>query len=176
MEEFEIRNAKIEDAPALLAVYAPYVEHTAVTFEYDVPSISEFSRRIAAISKKYPYLVAERDGEVLGYAYAAEFKERAAFQWAVETSVYVRQDCRRGHVGVRLYEALRERLQDQGIQNMNACIAYPCQDGDPYLTCDSVKFHHRMGFDVVAHFHKCGKKFGRWYDMVWMELLIGEHR
>lgn len=175
IEEIEIRKAKVEDASALLAIYAPYVKNTAVTFEYDVPTALEFADRIAAISEKFPYLVAVSGGEMLGYAYAAEFKDRAAYQWSVETSVYVREDCRRGHVGEKLYEELKKRLQDQGILNMNACIAYPCQVCDPYLTCDSVAFHRSMGFDIVAHFHKCGKKFGRWYDMVWMELHIGEH-
>lgn len=176
MEKLVIREVKSEDAAALLEIYAPYVTDTAVTFEYEVPSVAEFARRISEVSAKYPYLVAEIDGKPVAYAYAHQFQSRAAYQWAVESSIYVGKECRRCGIGRRLYGALRKRLQRQGILNMNACIAYPLGQDDPYLTLDSVRFHERMGFAEVAHFHKCGKKFDRWYDMIWMELLIGEHK
>lgn len=176
MNELTIRNATPSDAEALLGIYAPYVTDTAVTFEYDVPTVEEFAHRVAAISAKYPYLVAECGGVPVGYAYAGVFKNRAAYQWAVETSIYVRSDAQRRGVGAMLYAALEQRLREQGILNMNACISYPADQPDPYLTLQSVRFHERMGFNMVAHFHKCGLKFGRWYDMVWMERLIGEHK
>jgi len=176
MDGLVIRDAKVEDAAALLEIYAPYVTDTAVTFEYEVPSVAEFARRISEISAKYPYLVAEISGKPVAYAYAHQFQSRAAYQWAVESSIYVDKECRQCGIGSQLHETLRKRLQRQGILNMNACIAYPTEHNDPYLTFDSVRFHERMGFTKVAHFHKCGKKFGRWYDMIWMELLIGEHR
>ena len=158
----------------MLAIYAPYVTDTAITFEYDVPTEEEFRQRIERISKKYPYLVAEEEGRVVGYAYASAFKERAAYQWSVETSIYVdRQEKRKG-VGKQLHDALETELKERGILNMNACISY-VEPEDEYLTLDSVRFHEHMGYQKVAHFHLCGRKFGRWYDMIWMEKLIGEH-
>ena len=174
-QEVMIRDAEIADAGALLGIYAPYVTDTAVTFEYDVPTQEEFECRVSSISARYPYLVAVLGGEIVGYAYAAEFKNRAAYQWAVETSIYLRGDVQRRGIGAQLYEALEQRLRQQGILNMNACISYPVVECDPYLTLQSVRVHERMGFALVAHFHKCGLKFGRWYDMVWMERLIGKH-
>ena len=155
-------------------MHRPYVEHTAITFEYDVPDIEEFMNRIKNTKKTYPYLVAEYQGEILGYAYAGAFKERAAYDWAVETSIYVRQNQKRMGVGSLLYEKLEEILKRQGILNVNACIAYP-QEEDPYLTKDSVLFHEKFGYSMVGKFHACGYKFNRWYDMVWMEKMIGEH-
>ena len=175
-DDVTIRDAVPADAEALLGIYAPYVTDTAVTFEYDVPSLEEFASRISRIGARFPYLVAECGGVPVGYAYAGTFKDRDAYRWAVETSIYVRSDAHRRGIGARLYGALEQRLRQQGILNMNACIAFPAVEHDPYLTLQSVHFHERMGFALVAHFHKCGLKFGRWYDMVWMERLIGEHK
>ena len=94
MDTITIRTANLDDAAALLAVYAPYVEQTAITFEYEVPSLEEFRGRIAHTLRRYPYLAAEESGEILGYAYTGPFGERAAYSWAVETSIYLRQDVR----------------------------------------------------------------------------------
>lgn len=174
MEGITIRTAVLQDAEALLEIYAPYVENTAITFEYDVPTVEEFAGRIGNVLKRYPYLVAEVDGEPAGYAYAGPFKERAAYDWAVETTVYVKEDMKKHGIGRALYEALEKTLAVQGILNLNACIAFPEKE-DEYLTTDSVKFHKKMGFSEVGRFHKCGCKFGRWYDMVWMEKHIGTH-
>ena len=170
-----IRVASTEDAQTLLEIYRPYVEHTAITFEYDVPDIEEFMNRIKNTQKTYPYLVAEYQGEILGYAYAGAFKERAAYDWAVETSIYVDQNKKRMGIGKKLHEALEEELRNRGFLNMNACIAYPAQE-DEYLTRNSVEFHAHLGYRMVGQFHQCGYKFHRWYDMVWMEKFIGEHR
>lgn len=169
-----IRDAQVADARELLAIYTPYVEHTAVTFEYDVPSEEEFRQRIKTVQQKYPWLVAEVDGRVVGYAYASTFKARDAYQWAVETSIYVDQNMKRSGIGRQLHEALEQRLKAQGILNMNACISF-IDPEDEYLTLDSVRFHEHLGYQTVAHFHQCGKKFNRWYDMIWMEKIIGEH-
>jgi phosphinothricin acetyltransferase len=111
----------------------------------------------------------------VGYAYASAFKERAAYQWAVETSIYVDMQKRQNGVGRLLYEALEQRLREQGILNSNACISY-AEVEDDHLTNGSVHFHEKLGYELVAHFHKCGKKFGKWYDMVWMEKMLGEHK
>lgn len=169
-----VRIAKPEDAEALLKIYAPYIKQTAITFEYEVPSEEEFRGRIERILRKYPYLVAEQDGELIGYAYAGTFNERAASDRSVETAIYVREDVRKDGVGRMLYEALESILSRQHILNLNACIAY-AEDDDPYLTKNSVQFHEHMGYHFVGRFHKCGYKFGRWYDLVWMEKHIGEH-
>ena len=169
-----ILPATLEHAEELLSIYKPYVEHTAVTFEYEVPTLEMFRNRIATTLQKYPYLVAEENGRLLGYAYAGAFKERAAYQWAVETSIYVDWKHKQMGVGRRLHDALEESLRQRNILNMNACISY-IEPEDEYLSLDSVRFHERMGYVKVAHFHQCGKKFGRWYDMIWMEKLIGEH-
>ena len=175
MNNIKIRVAKIEDAPQLLNIYKPYVEKTAITFEYEVPGLDEFKRRIEKTLKKYPYLVAEDNGEILGYAYAGPFVGRAAYDWGVETTIYLKEDKNKLGLGRKLYEALEKILQAQNILNMNACIGYP-EEEDEYLNKNSVEFHSHMGFTMVGEFHKCGYKFGRWYNMVWMEKMIGEHK
>ena len=172
--KIRIRPAKPEDAEKLLAIYAPYVEQTAITFEYEVPTVEEFRERIHNTLKKYPYLVAEQGGEPVGYAYVGPFHDRPAYDWAVETSIYVDQNKKRMGIGKKLHEALEEELRNRGFLNMNACIAYPAQE-DEYLTRNSVEFHAHLGYRMVGRFHQCGYKFYRWYDMVWMEKLIGEH-
>ena len=174
-EHIKIRTAVPEDAVALLEIYAPYVEHTAISFEYDVPSVEEFRERIVNRLEKYPYLVAEVDGKMLGYAYTSPFVGRAAYGWSAETTIYLREDCRKMGVGRALYEALEKVSKAQNILNLNACIGYP-QEEDEYLTMNSVKFHEHMGYQMVGMFHNSGYKFGRWYHMVWMEKLIGEHK
>jgi len=173
-EEVKIREASPEDAEALLNIYAPYVETTAITFEYAVPDAEEFRARIRRVQERYPYLVAEVNGEIAGYAYVSPFHPRAAYDWAVETSIYVDRERKRSGIGGRLYARLEECLRAQGILNLNACIAYPEQE-DEYLTADSVRFHERLGYRMVGKFSSCGYKFHRWYSMVWMEKLIGEH-
>ena len=169
-----IRMATPADAEALLDIYAPYVENTAITFEYDVPSVKEFASRIEHTLEKYPYLVAEENRKILGYAYASPFHDRPAYDWAVETSIYVDQNIKHRGIGRKLHDALENALRDQGILNMNACIAYPPQE-DEHLDKNSVEFHSHMGYRLVGEFYKCGYKFNRWYNMVWMEKLIGEH-
>ena len=173
-QDIRIRTASVEDAEELLAIYKPYVEKTAISFEYDVPEVSEFRRRIAHTLEKYPYLVAERDGELLGYAYMGPFVGRAAYDWAAEVSIYVKEDKRKLGVGKCLYQALEAVAKAQNILNLNVCIGYPDQE-DEYLTKNSVQYHGHMGYQMVGKFHNCGYKFGRWYHMVWMEKLIGVH-
>ena len=174
MDTCNIRVARIEDAEALVNIYAPYVTNTAISFEYTVPSVQEFGERMRRVTTKYPYLVAEWQGEIVGYAYADAFKARAAYDWAVETTVYVRQDRKKAGIGKALYEALEKALTLQRILNLNACIAYPEVDDD-YLTKNSVQFHAKLGYRLVGEFHHIGFKFDRWYHIVWMEKHIGEH-
>ncbi|WMJ85122.1 GNAT family N-acetyltransferase [Oscillospiraceae bacterium LTW-04] len=169
-----IRPASPEDAKALLQIYAPYVKDTAISFEYTVPSIEEFAERIRKTLALYPYLVALHNGEIVGYAYASAFKNRAAYARSVESSIYIAQTCRGGGIGRALYDKLEAVLRHQNILNLNACIALPTGE-DVHLTTDSPKFHERLGYRTVAHFHKCAFKFNTWYDMIWMEKLLGEH-
>ncbi len=174
MSELRIERALPSDAEELLKIYSHYVLNTAVSFEYEVPSVEEFEGRIRNISAKYPYIKAIVDGQIVGYAYAAAFKSRAAYDYAVETTIYLRKDMKRCGIGRALYETLERSLRGMGIQNMNACIAKPDVE-DEYLTMDSVRFHARMGFESVGVFTKVGYKFDRWYNMTWMEKMIGEH-
>lgn len=169
-----LRVAEVKDARALLDIYTPYVLTTAITFEYDVPSLNEFEERIRKTLKKYPYIVAELRGEIVGYTYASPFKTRAAYDWSIETSIYVKKDFKRKGIGRALLSKLEEVLSRQNILNVNACIAKPAVE-DEYLTNDSVRFHEKMGYRLAGEFNKCGYKFDRWYNMVWMEKHIGEH-
>ena len=173
--DINIRTATVEDAAEILKIYAPYVENTAISFEYDVPSLEEFKGRIENTLEKYPYLVAtDEGGAILGYAYCGPFKTRAAYDWAVETTIYLRDDAKGKGVGRALYSRLEDYLSAMNITNLNACIA-SIEVEDEHLTNASSKFHERMGYALVGEFHKCGYKFNRWYNMVWMEKIIGEH-
>lgn len=169
-----IRSAEPADTQRLLDIYAYYVENTAITFEYDIPSLDAFRQRILKTKEKYPYLVIELDGEIQGYAYAGPFVGRAAYDWSCELSIYISHDARKCGLGRKLYEALERELKAMGILNLYACIGYPIRE-DEYLTKNSAEFHAHIGFQKVGEFHHCGYKFGRWYDMIWMEKMIGEH-
>lgn len=168
-----IRLATPNDAEALLAIYAPYVRDTAITFEYDVPALPEFRKRIESTLEKYPYLVAGKNGIPTGYAYAGPFHPRAAYQHSAELSIYLSQDSHGQGIGKALYRHLEEILLSQGIYNLEACITCAGEE-DPYVPPTSPLFHEHLGFRRVGHFTKCGYKFGRWYDMIWMEKLIGQ--
>ena len=174
ISDLTIRPAVCDDAEAIAAIYAPYVTQTAVSFEYVAPTAEEIRQRMEKTLKLYPYFVAMVDNRIVGYAYAGSFHPRAAFFRSAETSIYVERGFHQRGIGRALYERLESALQQQGILNLNACIAYPDPE-DEYLTLDSVRFHERLGYVIVAHFHKCGWKFNRWYDMVWMEKMIGVH-
>lgn len=174
-ENVHIRAAVPGDAPELLRIYAPYVEQTAITFEYDVPSPGEFVRRISHTLNRYPYLVAERSGILLGYCYAFPFHERAAYDWAAEMTIYLAQDARGLGIGTALYRLMEQILQKMNITNLEACIAYSEKE-DETLTNDSTRFHDALGYRMVGRFSQCGYKFGHWYDMIWMEKIIGRHR
>ena len=164
----------MQDAARLLAIYSYYVENTAISFEYEVPSLTEFTSRITNTLKKYPYLVVEEDGVAQGYSYAGPFKERAAYGRSCELSIYVDRGAKGRGYGRKLYEAMEAALKNMGIMNMYACIADPITE-DEYLTKKSEQFHQHLGFLKVGEFHKCAYKFGRWYNMIWMEKFTGKH-
>ena len=175
MTDCTIRTAVPDDAAALLSIYAYYVENTAVTFEYEPPTLDEFRGRIASTLPRYPYLVIERDGEILGFAFAHAFRERPAYDHSAETTIYIRHDARCTGCGRAVYTALEEELRRMGVTNMYACVGYADVE-DEYLTNASPRFHEKMGFSTCGLFRNCGYKFGRWYSMIWMEKIIGEFR
>lgn len=174
INEVKIRVAATEDAEELLEIYRPYVEKTAISFEWDVPGLEEFRARIEKTLKKYPYLVAEKKGRLVGYAYTGPFVGRAAYAWGAEVSIYLKENQRKMGIGKKLYQAIEDISRAQNIKNLNACIGSP-ETEDEYLTKNSIEFHTHMGYRMVGEFYKCGYKFGRWYNMVWMEKIIGEH-
>ena len=169
-----IRSATPDDASAILGIYAQYVEKTAISFEYDVPSEDEFRERITNTLKRYPYFVLEDDGVIRGYAYAGVFKDRAAYDRSCEVTIYVDRDYKGKGYGRVLYESLEKALRKTEITNLYACIGDPIEE-DEYLTRDSEHFHQHMGYTMIGEFHKCGYKFGRWYNMIWMEKIISEN-
>jgi phosphinothricin acetyltransferase len=169
-----IRSADITDAARLCDIYSYYVLQTVITCEYTVPSETEFAGRIEKTLQAYPFLVLEEDGIIHGYAYAGPFKGRAAYFRSCELSVYLDQRYQKHGYGRLLYEALESKLKDSGFLNLYACIASPIVE-DEYLTRNSEEFHRHLGFETVGEFHKCIYKFGRWYNMIWMEKIIGDH-
>ncbi len=171
MSDLVIRDARPEDAARLVEIYAHYVEKTAVSFEYDVPTVEEFETRIRKISANYPYLVCEKDGRIVGYVYAGQYSAREAYSWTVTTSIYLDENCRRQGIGTALYAELEKRLKERGIVNLLAGIAFSEKE-DEYLTHDSVKFHTKEGYKKVAQMESVGKKFDRWYDLIWMQKKI----
>ena len=166
-----IRDVTAADAERLLEIYTPYVTDTAVSFEYDPPTVDEFRGRIAATKEKYPYIAAELDGKLIGYCYVGGFHTRAAYVHSVETSIYIDRAFRRMGVGRALYDEMERRLRAMGVTNLYAGAAYIEQE-DEYLTHDSVKFHEKCGFVRCARFHGCGVKFGRRYDLIYLEKLL----
>ena len=171
----EIRLANIEDAEGILNIYSYYVLNTAISFEYDVPTVEEFKERIKKTLENYPYYVALIDNKIVGYAYAGSFVGREAYKYSAELTVYIDNDYKKQGVGKLLYQKLEEHLKQKGIKNLYACVGTPVEKADEYLDFNSVEFHKHLGFNLVGEFHKCGYKFGRWYNMVWLEKIIGDN-
>ena len=156
-----IRIAEERDIPAIWEIYGPYVLNTTITFEYDVPTREEFTRRFRDITRQFPWLVYEEDGEILGYAYASAPYARAAYAWCAEPSVYLKPEARGRGIGRKLYAALEQILDCQGYQVLYALVT---QENEA-----SLRFHERCGYRVSVLFPNCGFKFGRWLGVIWME-------
>lgn len=167
------RYAKKSDTDAILRIYSYYINNTAITFEWDIPGRAEFEDRICNISSDYPYIVAEENGTVIAYAYAARFRSRRAYDWDVETSIYVDKDKRGNGVGRRLYEILERGLKAQGIINSYACITVEGL-GRGEIISDSYRFHLALGYKLIGRFESSGYKFDRWYDMIFMEKRLND--
>jgi phosphinothricin acetyltransferase len=164
--EKKIRSIAPYDAQAVTEIYAPFVTDSATSFEAVAPDAAEIRKRIAEITPRYPWLVFEASGTVLGYAYASQHRSRHAYQWSTDVSVYIHESARNRQVGRALYTALLDLLRRQGYFNAYAGITLP----NP----GSVRLHESMGFATVGVYSRVGFKFGRWHDVVWLQLRLSE--
>ena len=162
----EIRLARATDAEGILSIYAPYIENTSFTFETEVPSIASFSKRITDYLHNWPWLVCEANGRIAGYAYASRYRERTAYQWSVESSVYIHDDFQRARIARALYTALNEILKAQGFRNVYAVINLPNEK--------SVAFHENFGYKYFATYEQVGYKLGKWKNVGWWRLILNE--
>jgi phosphinothricin acetyltransferase len=156
-----IRMATLDDAAAIAGIYRPIVESTAISFEVVAPDVDEVRHRIREVTASHPWLVCERHGVVAGYAYAAKHRARAAYQWSVDTSVYVDEKFRRSGIGEALYRSLFAVLTAQGYANAFAGITLPSPA--------SVGLHERVGFTPVGVYRRAGYKLGAWHDVGWWQ-------
>lgn len=156
-----IRMATAADIGQILAIYAPYVQNTAISFEYTVPTMEEFSARFSAITAQFPWLVWEEEGRVLGYAYGSAPFERAAYRWCAEASIYLHPSVQGRGVGKALYAALEEILRLQGYCKVYVLVTT--------ANCASIAFHEAVGYQFTAKMPACGYKLGAWHGIVWLE-------
>jgi phosphinothricin acetyltransferase len=162
-----IREAVASDALGILGIYGPYITGTSFTFETEVPSVADFSKRINDYLISWPWLVCEIDGVIAGYAYGSRYRERTGYQWCVECSVYVHDDFLRAGVGKALYSPLFSLLKAQGYRNVYAVINLPNER--------SVKFHESMGFSYLTTYENVGYKLGKWKNVGWWQLVINDY-
>ena len=162
-----IRIAEEKDAAAMLAIYAPLVANTTITFEYEIPSINDFAARILQYLKDYPWLVCEHGTTLIAYAYAGKHRERKAYQWSAESSIYVGESFRGNGYGKKLYEVLFRLLKEQGLINVYAGITQPNER--------SVYFHRSCGFTEVGIYKNVGYKLSGWHDVLWMHKALSEY-
>lgn len=163
--KIKLRMANLNDAEEILKIYAPYVRDTIITFEYEVPTILEFRERIKNTLENYPYIVCLIDNKIIGYAYAGKHKERAAYMWNVELSIYLNKEYTKHGIGKVLYKAILDILKMQNIQNVYGVVTSN--------NISSEKFHEDFGFNKLGIFHKTGYKFNKWHDVTWYEKNIG---
>lgn len=176
MNDISCRSVTLADAASIADIYRPYVENTAVSFEYTAPTAEEIARRIEKTTAFYPYFVAVKNGRVVGYAYAGRCGARRAYDRSAELSIYIDKNERGRGIGKMLYELLETELGRMGVINLYALIAAPFErTDDPYVTDSSLRFHEKLGYGVVGRQHGCGFKFGRWYDIITVEKFIGAH-
>lgn len=164
MNNYTIRLATIADAEATLSVYAPYVLHSSATFEYEVPKMDEFKKKIEKITAQYPWLVCECDGGIVGYAYGSMHRDRTAYQWSPEATVYLDERFHRKGIARVLYSALFEMLKMQGYYTAFAGVLATNEK--------SVEFHRAMGFEDIGLFKNIGYKLGEWHTNLWMQYEI----
>lgn len=156
--------ATLDDAAAIRSIYSYYVTDTSITFEIEIPSVDEMKKRISEYTKQFPWLVLEKDGVIVAYAYATPFKARAAYRWSVESSIYVDQSLRGKGTGKKLYLELFDRLKKMGILNIIGVITLP--------NLPSVAIHEKLGFKLVGRFPEVGFKEGKWWDVGYYQLTL----
>jgi phosphinothricin acetyltransferase len=156
-----IRNATEKDIPAILSIYAPYVLNSTATFEYQVPTLEEFTQRFRDITAQFPWLVWEEDGQILGYVYGSRPYARAAYAWCAEPSVYLIPEAHGKKIGTRLYQVMEECLKLQGYHLLYALVT-----GENLA---SISFHEKLGYFVRVYFPDCAWKFGRSLGVNWMK-------
>ncbi len=161
-----IRLATTKDAPALLAIYSQYID-TPISFEFTLPTTKEFSERIAHTLQTYPYLAAQEDGHIIGYAYAGQVFSRPAYQWGAELSIYMSPTVTGRGLGTQLYLQLMERLKMQGVRTVYGCVTTP----NPA----SERLHDRLGFERLGLFRSAGFKNGAWHDITWFAKTIADY-
>lgn len=164
---YTIRIATEADAKGILDIYAPYITNTSYTFETEVPTVEDFAARIRNYLATWPWLVCERGGEIAGYAYATRHRERVAYQWCTESSVYIHDDHQKKGIARALYLALFNILEHQGFRNVYAVINLP----NP----KSVALHENCGFEYFTTFEKVGYKLGRWKNVGWWKLVLNDY-
>lgn len=162
-----IRCANESDAIQILGIYAPYIKGTAITFEYEIPSLEEFKNRIKEISADYPYLVYLSGNKILGYTYAHRHMERKAYQWNAELSVYVAPSHLHQGIGKALYGTLIELVKLQHIKNVYGGVTIPNEASE--------HLHASFGFEKVGAYRNTGYKCGKWHDVVWYGKKTGEY-
>ena len=162
-----IRLAQSTDAEGILEIYSPYIQNTSITFETEIPSVSEFDNRINNYTQNYPWLVDEIDGKIAGYAYASRYRERTAYQWSIECSVYIHDSHLRSGIARNLYSKLFDFLKIQRFTTVYAVINLPNDR--------SVAFHESMGFHYFATYEKVGYKLGQWKNVGWWQLQLNEY-
>lgn len=153
-----IRRATPADAPAIASIYSWYARHTAITFATEGPTVAEFEHKI--LDARYPFLAAEENGAVFGFAYAGEFRTKEAYRWDVELTIYLRPGCEGRGAGRLLMEECLRILTAQGYLNAYSCITIPNER--------SVGLHERCGFESLGVFPRTGYKLGKWHDVVWL--------
>jgi L-amino acid N-acyltransferase YncA len=162
-----IRLITEADAQAALEVYKPYVISTAITFEYGVPTLEDFSNRIRLVTAEYPWLVCEHKKRIIGYAYASKHRFKIGYRWSPESTIYMVSDFHRRGIARVLYETLFDLLKLQGFVNLFAGVALPNEKSEG--------FHRALGFFEIGNFKKIGYKLGRWHDVRWFQLHLADH-
>lgn len=160
----KIRPVRLEDAAMITEIYNYYVSETVITFEEDPVSVMEMTNRIQTISENFPYIVYEEDGNVIGYAYANTWRTRKAYRFSCEPSVYLKKDCQGHGIGTELYKALLSLLKERGFHLVVGVVTLPNDR--------SVHLHEKLGFTKAGHFTQAGRKFERWLDVGFWELLL----
>lgn len=163
---YTIELATPNDAEEILAIYAPYIKNTAITFEYDVPTIEQFRHRMETVLETYPWIVYKENGVIAGYAYVGQFRTRAAFMWDVESSIYLHPDFHGRGIAIKLYDALTALLKLQGFVNMYAFISVPNES--------SQRLHEKVGFQPIGIYEKSGYKFNQWYSLLAMNKKLND--